>query len=421
MKGLAPSLHRVEALMEALDHPERYVPAIHITGTNGKTSCARLASAILAATGLRVGTYTSPHLQTIRERIALNGEPISPDAFGEAFEHLDPFLQVVEADLGERLTYFEILTGMFFLWATDQAVDALVVEVGLGGRWDATNVVPSTVGVITNIGLDHTGLLGTDRHTIAKEKAGIAKPGQALVTAERNPEIQAVISAEAEGAGAALSVIGRDFDILENSIAVGGRSLSFRTSRAQYRDLFLPLHGAHQGANAALAAEAVARFIGGEALFDDVIAEGFHRTVTPGRLESIRRPDLATVILDVAHNPEGMSALVGSLLEEFAFDRVTAVVGILADKDHRGMLTELTRMPCTVIAVEARNVRSVPARELADEARELGLECETAGSVEGAVAHATEITAETELICITGSHYVVGEARTYLLDDPDQT
>lgn len=419
MKGMAPTLHRIEALMESLDHPEQHLPAIHITGTNGKTSCARIASAILAATGLKVGTYTSPHLQAVRERIAFNGVPISEQSFGEAFAHLEPFLEKVEEDLVERLTYFELLTGMFLLWAADQAVDAVVVEVGLGGRWDATNVVPASVGVITNIGFDHTGLLGLDRRTIAAEKSGIAKPGQVMVTGERSPDVQAVIVSEAERVGASLSLPQRDFEVLENDLALGGRSLSFRTSRARYQDVFLPLHGSHQGTNAVLAAEAVTRFIGGETLLEDLISEGFHRTAVPGRLESIRRPGLPTVVLDVAHNPDGMSALVGSLLEEFAFDGVVMVVGILADKDHAGMLTELTRLPCRVVATEARNVRSAPVARLVAQARELGLECEAADSVERAVLQATESGTKTDLVCVTGSHYVVGEARTYLLGDPN--
>jgi dihydrofolate synthase/folylpolyglutamate synthase len=419
MKGLSPSLHRIEALVDALNHPESGIPAIHVTGTNGKTSSARIASSLLAATGLTVGTYTSPHLQTIRERIAINGRPIEKDAFADVFDHLLPYVQVVERNLGEQLSFFEILTGMFFLWSVEQPVDAVVVEVGLGGRWDATNVVPASVAVVTNVGLDHTGLLGMERETIAKEKAGIAKPNSILVTAERSPNVQAVIASEAEAAGAEMSLLDRDFALLDNTIAVGGRSISLRTSRAQYEDVFLPLHGAHQGVNAAVAAEAVAHFLGGETLLEDVIAEGFAKAVVPGRLESIRRDTGATVVLDVAHNPEGMSALVQSLVSGFAFDRVTIVLGILADKDHRGMLGELTRLPCRVLATEARNVRSVPREDLVAEARSLDIEVEPVGSVEEAVSAASASTLDTELICVTGSHYVVGEARTRLLGDPD--
>ena len=418
MKGMAPSLHRIEALMGALGNPERSIPAIHITGTNGKSSCARIASSLLSAAGLSVGTYTSPHLQTVRERLAFNGTPLSESQFGSVFDYMAPYVEIVEKDLGERLTYFELLTAMFFLWAIEQPVEAMVVEVGLGGRWDATNVVPAPVGIVTNIGLDHTGLLGADRETIAKEKAGIAKSDQYLVTAERSPSVRAVIAAEAEAAGATLSVIDKDFEVLENNIALGGRILSLRTSRMTYEDVFLPIHGAHQGVNAVVATEAAARFIEGEPFLDDVIAEGFAKATVPGRLESIRREYAATTILDVAHNPDGISALVRSLVEGFAFDRVTVVLGILADKDHLGMLTELTRLPCRVIVTEARNERSIPAHELSSAADQVGLECDVADNVKDAIVAATSSTPDTELICVTGSHYVVGEARTVLLGPP---
>ena len=418
MKGLAPSLHRIEALMELLDHPERSIPAIHITGTNGKSSCARICTSLLTAAGLSVGTYTSPHLQTVRERIALNGEPVGENAFGDTFDHLLPYVQVVEQQLGEKLSYFEVLTGMFFLWAAEQPVQAIVVEVGLGGRWDATNVVPASVSVVTNIGLDHTGLLGMERETIAKEKAGIAKPDGVLVTGERFPSVQAVIAAEAEAVGAELSVIDRDFEMLENVIGVGGRSISFRTSRARYEEQFLPLHGSHQGVNALLATEAVTRYLGGEPLLEDVIAEGFATTTASGRLESIRREYSAPVLLDVAHNPEGMSALVQSILEGFAFDEITVVLGILEDKDHLGMLTELTRLPCRVITTAARSVRSVDPNDLAADAQQLGLTAESSGSIAEAIQSATTAASDTDLICVTGSHYVVGEARTFLVGEP---
>lgn len=415
MKGLAPSLHRIEALMAALDHPERSIPAIHITGTNGKTSCARVATALLGAAGFSVGTFTSPHLQSVRERITLNGEPLSEEAFGAVYDHILPYVQVVESNLGEQLSFFELLTGMFFLWSAEKPVQALVVEVGLGGRWDATNVVPAAVSVVTNVGLDHTSLLGTEREVIAKEKAGIAKPEGIVVTGERSPNVQAVIAAEAEAVGAPMSVIDRDFGMIENNIAVGGRSLSLRTSRAQYQDLFLPLHGSYQGINALVGTEAVTRFLGGETLLEDVIAEGFAKTSVPGRLESIRREHEAPVILDVAHNPEGMSALVASLMEGFAFDEITVIVGILSDKDHVGMLTELTRLPCRVITTEAANVRSVNPDELAAEASGVGLTVETAPTVADALARATSMSSETDLVCVTGSHYVVGEARSHLV------
>ncbi|HEV3472190.1 MAG TPA: folylpolyglutamate synthase/dihydrofolate synthase family protein, partial [Actinomycetota bacterium] len=411
-----PSTHRIESLLDLLNHPEHQVPAIHITGTNGKTSTARIATAILASAGLSVGTYTSPHLVSLRERIALSGEPITPDAFADVFDHVKPYLDVVEKDLGERISYFELLTAMFFLWASETPVDALVVEVGLGGRWDATNVLESSVPVITHVALDHTAHLGADRVTIAKEKAGIIKPGSIVVTAERSPEVLAVIEAAVTSAQGQIARIGREFDLLENRVAFGGRYLSLDGSGGTYEGLFLPLHGAHKGVNAALALEAVIRLIPAQKLDQAVVAEGLAATTAPGRLETVRSDDTSVpIVLDVAHNPDGMSAMITSLVEAFAFDRVVFVVGILADKDHKGMLSEMARVPCTLMVTSPKSVRSAPLNELQATSEQLGLECELIDDVADAVKHAMATARERDLICITGSHYVVGEARALLL------
>jgi dihydrofolate synthase/folylpolyglutamate synthase len=423
MKSLRPTMRRIEALCGALDHPEQRVPAIHVTGTNGKTSTARIITSILAATGLSVGTYTSPHLQSIRERIALNGIAISRTDFGDVYDHLRPFLEITEKELDERLTYFEILTAMFYLWAAESPVDAMVVEVGLGGRWDATNVVPSSVAVITNVGLDHVGLLGTDRETIAKEKAGIVKESSKAVTAERTPAILDVIAREATARGATLSTIGRDFDLTDNRVAFGGRYLSVRTSSRSYEGLFLPLHGSHQGLNAAVGLEAVAAFLAEGSLDGDLVNEGLMTASSPGRLEPVRAPDeedveAPTLLLDVAHNPDGVSALVKALAEEFAFERVVFVVGILADKDYQGMLREMARLPGTFIFTSASSGRSVDPSVLARTATELGLSCETVDGVPDAVSRAKGLAEPGDLICVTGSHYVVGEARDVLVGRP---
>jgi dihydrofolate synthase / folylpolyglutamate synthase len=415
MKTRRPSTARIEALCEALDHPERAVPAIHVTGTNGKTSVARIASSVLAAAGLKVGTYTSPHLEDVTERIALNGQPISEEAFGGAFDHLAPYLELVTSMLDDRISYFEVLTAMFFVWAAEN-VEAMVVEVGLGGRWDATNVVNSPVAVITNISLDHTGMLGSDPETIAREKAGIIKPGAEIVTAELVPSVLEVIAEEADHAGASLARIDRDFAVTENRVAVGGRYLSLRTSTAGYEGLFLPLHGRHQGVNAMVAVEAAQRFLPARSLSHELVSEGFAGTQAPGRLETIRLDqDSAPVVLDVAHNPDGMSALVSSLVEAFAFERAVFVVGILADKDYRGMLAELTRVPCSLIATFAKNVRSAPVEELALAADELALPWRAIDDVAKATDQALAAAAPAELVCVCGSHYVVGEARAHLM------
>jgi dihydrofolate synthase / folylpolyglutamate synthase len=419
MKSMRPSTRRIEAICAALDDPQRVVPAVHITGTNGKSSAARILTSILSATGLSVGTYTSPHLQTVRERIALNGEPISTDDFGDVFDHLLPYLATVEKDLGERLTYFEVLTAMYLLWAAE-TVDASVVEVGLGGRWDATNVVESSVAVVTNVGLDHTQLLGEDRVTIAREKAGIIKSGAEVVTGERRPDVLSVIAEEATSSKAAsLAVIDKDFRLEDNRIAVGGRSLDIGSSVGLFEDVFLPLHGRHQGSNAAVAVESAVRFIPGKTLDREVIALGLGGAFVPGRLEVVRTGGSSPVVLDVAHNPEGMSALVGSLMETFAFEHVTVVAGILADKDHAGMISELARLPCSLIVAQPKNARSAPVEELRAEAGELGLACDIVEDVGDALQKARAMTSAEELVCVTGSHYTVGEARDHLLGGLD--
>jgi dihydrofolate synthase/folylpolyglutamate synthase len=411
MKKMAPSLDRIEALCAALDHPERQLQAIHITGTNGKTSTARIATSLLAATGLSVGTYTSPHLQSVRERIAHSGEPISKTEFGDAFDHLLPYVAHVEDELGERLSYFEVLTGLFFLWAAETPVDVAVVEVGLGGRWDATNVLDAPVAIITNIGLDHTALLGETKESIAAEKIGIVKPGSTLVTGERLPSMLRIFEETTTEWDATMSVLGRDFEETDNRIAFGGRYLGVRTSAQSYDELFLPLHGSHQGVNAALALEAVTRFLPAQELGHDVVMEGLSKTIAPGRIETFRTEGEPLVVLDVAHNPEGMSAFVSSLVEAFAFDRAIVVLGVLADKDYRGMLAELARMPATLVLAEPRSVRAVPVTELHDAAADFGLDSVVVEDVADAVKSARASAGPGDIVVVTGSHYVVGEAR----------
>lgn len=420
MKSKRPSTTSIEAICEALNYPERAVDAIHVTGTNGKTSTARIAAAVLTATGLSVGTYTSPHLQSIQERIALSGKPLDEATFGEVFAHLRPYLEVVEKTLGETLTYFEVLTAMFFLWAAEH-VDAAVVEVGLGGSWDATNVVSGTVAVITNVGFDHTGLLGTDKETIAGEKAGIIKPGSVLVTGERSPSVLSVLTSKAESVGVSQSVLERDFGVTEDRLAIGGRYFSLKTSVQEYEGLFLPLHGSHQAVNAALAIEAVSRFLPARTLDRELAQQGLAAVEAPGRLETIRPGETpGPVVLDVAHNPDGISALVTSLAEAFAFESVRFVIGILADKDYEGMLVELARVPCSLVLTRPHSMRSVPPGELEGKAEHLGMSCEVIEDVASAVDAAVGAMTAAELVCITGSHYVVGEARSHLMAGGDR-
>lgn len=413
MKSMAPSLHRIQALLEVLDNPEKKIPAIHITGTNGKTSVARIATSLLVAAGLKVGTYTSPHLESMTERIALNGERITEQAFGDVFDHLSPYLAVVEERLGENLTYFEVMTALFFLWAVEAPVEALVIEVGLGGLWDATNVVDAPVCVITNIGLDHTELLG-DRPSIAKEKSGIIGPDSVVVTAERDPEMLAIITGAAADPGD-LSILSRDFDVVENKVALGGRYLSLSTRGRTYDGMFLSLHGAHQGVNAATALQAVTAFLPSAKFDHAVVADGLASVTSPGRLETVKSDRPVPTVLDVAHNPDGISALVFSLSEAFAFERVVFVVGILQDKDFKGMIAEMTRIPSAIIFTQPRFARAASVEMLETAADELGSPSATAPSIEDALALAYSEAGDRDLVCVTGSHYVVGEARGHLL------
>lgn len=413
MRTLTPSLERIEALCEALDHPERSAPAIHIGGTNGKSSVARIATAVLGAAELKVATFSSPHLESVRERISLAGQPISEEDFADAFDHLYPYLEVVERNLDAKLSYFEVLTGLFFLWAAEAPVDALVVEVGLGGRWDATNVVPSVVQVITNVALDHTEFLGSDRIAIAREKAGIIKPDGIVTTGERSPDILQLIRTAANDAGAAVAALGSDFKVNENLVALGGRYLSLETSVRSYEGMFLPLNGPHQGLNAAVALEAVTAFLPARELDQEIVAAGLAAVTAPGRLEVVRQgtDEAPAVVVDVAHNPDGSSALVAALAEGFAFEQVTFVFGVLMDKDHVGMLAELTRIPARLIVTGPSTPRARPPAEIAAAAEEVGLRPEIVDDPRDAVAAALADAAPGELVCITGSHYLVGEVR----------
>lgn len=421
MKTLSPSLGRINALLDALDRPEKSLQGIHIAGTNGKSSTARIASSLLVAAGLSVGTFTSPHLSSVRERITLNGEPLSEAAFGAVFEQIRPYIDFVEEGLGEKLSYFELLTGMFFLWAAEQPVDVAVVETGLGGTWDATNVFQSDVAVITNIGLDHMQLLGHDRMSIATEKVGIVKPGSVAVIAERLPDIQSFLSERSVDVGAAVSLVGRDFETIEDRVAYGGRYLSLRTHKRDHHGLFLPLHGSHQARNASAALEAVTRLLAAQDLDDELVAAGFEMVRAPGRMETIPVSKAGVpLVLDVAHNPEGMSSLVNSLAEAFPFERVLAVVGFLQDKEHLGMLSELGRLPIQMFLARPDDERGLDPSSYADEARGIDPNVSFFASPVEAIDAALADATSTDLVLVTGSHYVVGAVRDHLVQKVDK-
>jgi dihydrofolate synthase/folylpolyglutamate synthase len=406
-RTVAPTLDRIAALMDLMGEPQRQYPVLHLTGTNGKTSTAHIATQLFMAKGLSVGTYTSPDLQRINERLAWNGEPISDGAFAEQIEAL----AALESLVDERPSRFDLLTAAAYRWFADIAVDAAVVEVGLGGRWDATNVADGLVAVITSIGLDHTEFLGPTRRHVAGEKVGIVKPGSTLVVGEVDDEIRDII--ESTPAATTLER-DRDYGCMDNRPALGGRLLTIRTQTTVYDDVFLPVHGAHQGGNAATALAAVEAFFGAP-LDPDVVTEAFANTRTPGRLEVVGRKPLT--ILDGVKNPEGAAASTATLDEEFGLGgRRILVVGLLQGRDPAEVLAALrVADAAAVITCPAPSPRTVPPDELAAVAKMLGAAAETAPSVAEAVARGLAAAGPDDLVLITGSLYVVGAARSLLV------
>ncbi|HQY96146.1 MAG TPA: folylpolyglutamate synthase/dihydrofolate synthase family protein [Phycicoccus sp.] len=340
---LQPSLDRIRAVMELLGDPQRTFPVVHLTGTNGKTSTTRIIEALLRELGLRTGRFTSPHLHSMRERIALSGKPIDTERFLVAYDEVLPLIELVDnrsaAEGGPRMTYFEVLVAVAYAAFADAPVDVAVVEVGLGGSWDATNVVDAPVSVILPIDLDHRHFLGETVEQIATEKAGIIKADAITVMAAQPHEDAAEILRErADEVGARLVVAEVDFGVTERDVAIGGQQLSVRGLAGEYPDLFVPLHGAHQAQNVAAAIAAVEAFIGGgeQQLDSEVVRAALAEVASPGRLEIVRRSP--TVIVDAAHNPHGALALREALQDSFAFTRTIGLIAILADKDASEML-----------------------------------------------------------------------------------
>jgi dihydrofolate synthase / folylpolyglutamate synthase len=403
----------IRQLVGLMADPQAAYPVIHITGTNGKGSTARMLTAMLAAKGLSVGTYTSPHLQRINERMAWNGEPMSDAAFAECIEAV----ALTEPLLDAPPTHFEILTAAAFRWFADVGVDVAVVEVGLGGRFDATNVADADVAVVTNVALEHVEVIGPTRRDIATEKAGIVKPGRTttLVLGETDPELTPVFA----GAGAAATwQRDRDFGCVDNRLAHRGRLLTLRTPTGEYPDLFLPLHGWHQGDNAAAALAAAEAFFG-DPLAPELVEEALAAVVVPGRMEVVDRRPL--VLLDGAHNLAGARALATALAEEFPVGPEPSgagrilVVGMVAGKDPAEMLAALdARQARLVVACTPPSPRAQPAEAIAAAANDMGIEAEVGGPVPRALARALALAEPDEQVIVTGSLYVVGAARSAL-------
>lgn len=402
-----PSLDNIRSLMSVMASPQEAFPVIHVTGTNGKGSTTQIITKLLMAHGLKVGTYTSPHLEDLTERISVNGEPIDHDSFAEVVASVAR----VEVLAGVRPTYFEIMTAAAFRHFADEVVDVGVVEVGMLGRWDATNVVRSEVAVITNIALDHTEFAGPTLEDIAREKVGISKPASSLVVGDENPSLDPI------WAGAErmrLLKRGFDFELSDNQLAVGGRLIDVRTARSFYEQVHVPLHGRHQGDNASIALAAVEEFFDAP-LDESVVAEGLANVEMPGRFEVLSHQPL--VVIDGAHNPAGADVCAQVFFEDFTIrGRRTLVVGTLRGRDPLDMLTALRVEEFdAVICCTAPSPRATPASELARVAEEIGCAfVEIVESVELACDKAVAISGEDDAVLIAGSLYVVGGARGHL-------
>jgi dihydrofolate synthase/folylpolyglutamate synthase len=439
---IEPSLTRIATLMDLLGSPQQNYPAIHIAGTNGKTSVTRMIDALLTALHRRTGRITSPHLQLATERISIDNAPITPARYVELYRELLPFVEMIDkqsaAAGGPAMSKFEVLTGMAFAAFAEAPVDVAVVETGMGGTWDATNVVDGQVAVITPIGLDHTDYLGPDLTSIAGEKAGIIKRApeslvprdNVAVIAEQDPEAMEVLLRRAVAVDAAVAREGAEFRVLARQIAVGGQQLELQGLGGAYDEIFLPLHGEHQARNAVLALAAVEAFFGAGAqrrLDIDAVRAGFASVTSPGRLERMR--SAPTIFIDAAHNPAGARALAATLTEEFDFRKLVGVVAVLGDKDAEGILAALEPVFDEIVVTSNGSPRALDVETLADLAvQRFGDERVVSAAtlpdaLETAIAIAEEVGEAGEMVSgagvvVTGSVVTAGAARALFGKDP---
>lgn len=425
---MEPRLAPLFRAMDVLGEPNKAFPIIHVTGTNGKTSTARMIESVLRAHGLSTGRYTSPHLSKVTERISIDGHPVSDETFVRIWDEIRPYLQIVDSELeaeGQpRLTYFECLTILGFAIFADQPVNVAVIEVGLGGITDATNVGDGQVSVITPISLDHTDLLGDTTEDIAYEKAGIIKPGGYLISAAQPLDAAQVLLEKAKDVGVPFRFEGVEFGVESRTVAVGGQMVTVQGIAGRYQDLLVPLHGAHQAQNAAVAIAALEAFFGGDKELDfEVLQEGFANVSSPGRLEVVRTAP--TIIVDAAHNPDGIKASAAALQEAFTFTRLVPVVGVLREKDAEEILRQLKESLGEVAEefcfTQSNSPRAVPAAELAELAVDLGFgedNVHIAEKLDDALEWAVErAEANDDLsggVLVTGSITLVAEARILL-------
>ncbi|GAA1692059.1 folylpolyglutamate synthase/dihydrofolate synthase family protein [Microbacterium sediminicola] len=411
-----PRIERTQKLLDYLDNPQRTYRVVHVTGTNGKTSTSRVIESILRAHGLRTGLFTSPHLERFTERIMIDGLPVTDAALVAAWDEIEPFVGIVDAELtaagDAELTFFELLTVLAFVVCADAPVDVLVLEVGMGGLWDSTNTADGDVAVFAPIDIDHAARLGDTVEKVATIKAGIIKDDAVVVSARQAAEAARVLTAAADARTASISFEGDGFALTEAKLAVGGQLISVRGLAGTYDELYLPLYGAHQGQNAALAIAAVEGLIGGgeRPLSADVLAEGLATVTSPGRAQLIGTDP--TVIVDAAHNPHGVRALTATLREYFDFDEWGVVLGVLDDKDAVGIVAELADLSTQVFATAPTSDRATDVDALADVLEAHGMPVAIYGDVGAAAdaARAWAAEAERRAVVITGSVVLAGEA-----------
>ncbi|MFT4052171.1 MAG: folylpolyglutamate synthase/dihydrofolate synthase family protein [Microbacterium sp.] len=411
-----PRVERTRRVLELLDDPQRTYRVVHVTGTNGKTSTARMVESIVRAHGLRTGLFTSPHLERFTERIMIDGEPIADGLIADAWEEIAPLVDLVDAELkasgDAALTFFELLTVLAFVAFADAPVDVAVIEVGMGGSWDSTNTADGDVAVFAPVDIDHTDRLGATIEAIASVKAGIIKDGAAVVSAQQTPEALVVLQDAARRRDATLAVEGSGFGLTAQTLAVGGQQLSVRGLDGAYDELYLPLHGAHQGHNAALAIAAVESLIGapGQPLAGDAVAEGLAQVTSPGRLQLVGVAP--TVLVDSAHNPHGARALVAALTESFDFDEWGVVLGVFGDKDVEGIVAAVASVATHVFATAPASERAADPDALADlveaAGRQVSVYRELAEAADAARAWAA--ASERRAVVIAGSVFLAGEA-----------
>jgi dihydrofolate synthase/folylpolyglutamate synthase len=416
---IAPSIERIAALVDILGSPQLTYPTIHVGGTNGKTTTTRMIDALLFAHGLRTGRFTSPHLETYLERIAINGQSIDPKELIFSYNDIAAYLDLMDEKFEHPISFFEAITAIAFVAFAEHPIDVGVIEVGMGGQWDATNVVQADVSVIMPIGFDHMEYLGNTLHEIAATKAGIIKENGFIVLAQQEPEAAKELIRNAAEVGADIVREGLEFSVTSRAIAVGGQLLTIQGVNETYEEIFLPLHGRHQASNAAAALVAVEAFFGDQPLDIDAVRSGFASVLSPGRCEIVHRDP--TIILDAAHNPHGAKALAETLRSEFNFDEIIAVVAVLGDKDAAGIFKELESIVDHVIVTQSTSERAMPSSEVEKIASSIfGVDRvfevqDLFQAIDKAISDSIRPLSEATVgIIITGSVVTVGQARTNL-------